>query len=484
MEDRRRAAPPDARIANEPGGQKMRRSALLAAVVLPAAASILACASILGIEDGIPEPQNANNTIAICSADSGIQVDTSQLFVALDIGDDVHGCTAQTPCKTIGAAVSAALAQPSQYHLIYVSTVSTKAPDASTALAYNESITPPAGIEIQGGWFARGQNPTVQWQQVCNATDDTQTANIVGTDSATVHAENLNGLAILTKVVLRTKDANPGESVYGIFAGPTAKIALNSVHVVVGNGGDGLAGATGADGNPGSGTCTNPGNGAPGADGDAGSPAPPTVFNATGAVTANGTAGGDGAFGSNGLVGPDGGCVQCVTCAVGSCNNNADTRCGSGGAAGCAGAGGGGGGPGQSGGSSIGIFAWGSLVTINGGVVHSGNGGSGGAGGPGGKGGPGSGGGAGMQTTSCSTACLDLGVSCSTSATGKGSAGGSGATGGTGGSGGTGASGAGGDSVAIVSGLDASVLTDAGDPVDIAAGAPGDPGGTSAARFP
>ncbi|MGH7280936.1 MAG: hypothetical protein ACRELY_05380 [Polyangiaceae bacterium] len=436
----------------------------------------------MGIQDGIREPADDDGSINICSADSGIQADPSQLFVAAEIGDDSAGCTEQTPCRTIGAAIATAEGH-SEFHLIYVASINPK--NNKGVGVYPESITPPAGMEIQGGWYARGSNPTVQWQQVCDATIEDQTANISGTDSAAIHAENLNGSTTLTKVVVKTKSPAPGESVYGIFAGASAKIVLNQVRLDVGNAGDGNTGTTGTDGDPGSSTCMIPGTGAPGADGKGGAPAPLAVFNATGAVSANGTSGEDGDFGSNGLVGPDGGCANCVTCVVGSsCGNPAAKQCGSGGMAGCAGTGGTGGGAGQSGGSSIGIFAWGSLVSVNGGIVHSGKGGSGGLGGLGGKGGIGSNGGEGMQSSTCDTSCLNLGISCGSTGTGKGSAGGPGTPGGRGGNGGTGAIGAGGDSVAIVSGLDASILTDAGDPVDIAAGAAGDPGGLSGARFP
>ena len=452
----------------------MRRSALLAAVVLPAAASIAACASILGIEDGILEGNAGEGGVVICESDSGVQVDVSQVFVSDALGDDSQGCgTDQVPCKTIGAGLRALSNAPGA-HLVYVANGT-----------YNESIQLMPGVEIQGGWHARGAKGNVVWAQVCASNNEDQFANLAGSDSTTVNAENINGSATLTNIVVKTKAPGPGETVYGIRANAGTNLTLNHVLVDIGNGGDGADGKPGEPGSAGSGTCPNPSGGADGPPGDAGAGAPAIVLNATGAVAAPATAGADGTPGQNGMSGPDGGCVSCVSCSTGNCEGVIGQSCGSPGAAGCAGTGGGGGTPGQSGGSSIAIFAWGGAVIVNGGIVHAGPGGRGGAGGPGGTGGTGSAGAIGSNGADCVTTCMVAGVCIGNGATNHGTGGAAGTTGGKGGNGGNGGGGSGGDSFAIVSGLDASVLSDA----DIAPGPAGAPGaggapGTSAARFP
>lgn len=438
----------------------MKRSALLAAgvVLIGAAGSVIACASLLGIEDGTLDDGGEEAGIQICSVDSGVQVDSSQLFVAHDFGDDSAGCTQQTPCKTIGAAINAANGHP-EFHLIYVSSV-TQRNDDGTPMVYKESLNLPPGVEIQGGWFARGRNPSVQWQQVCDATNESQTANIQGVDGTTVHAENLNGSITLTKLVIRTKPAAPGENVYGIFAGPTANVTLNDVILDIGQGGDGISGDSGDNGDPGVGTCTTTGNGSTPEAGAAGNAATAVTYGPTGGVGLPATPGGDGNAGSNGTPGSDGGCVNCVVCTfLTNCGGSDGTSCGTPGLAGCAGSRGNGGLPGQSGGSAIGVYAWGGAVTVNGGSVKMGNGGNGGNGGPGGQGGSGSDGTMGGDGPTCNTGCNN---GCSSAPDkGMGSGGAAGGKGGNGSNGGQGGGGAGGDSFAFFAGIDASIESDA-----------------------
>ena len=432
----------------------MKRTAIFAAFGLASASA--ACASILGIEAGSFDPAlegDGEGGVVVCESDSRVAVDTSQVFVSSGSGADVSGCgTDQSPCKSISAGI-AALANTRGAHLIYVSEG-----------AYTESIHVPKGVEIQGGWHTRGTNPSRQWVQVCDDSlnDPTQVANIVGADNITIHAEDIQGSATLTNLFIKSRAPKPGESVFGIFASESTTLTLKQVSVVLGNGGDGMSGSGGADGGPGSGTCP-PSDGTPGAPGAAGSNAPVTAFGPTGALPGTATAGGEGNPGRNGSPGQDGGCENCLNCpTAGACRTPDGTSCGTPGTAGCGGAAGGPGSAGQSGGSTIGIFAWGGALVINGGTVQSGNGGNGGGGGNGGHGGIGASGEMGEPGTACATTCVSLALCVGNGFMDAGSAGAAGGSGGTGGPGGVGGSGAGGDSFAIYSGIDASVVVDGG----------------------
>jgi hypothetical protein len=465
----------------------MKRWTLLALIGVVSTSA--ACAAILGIEDGILDTSLQSEAgVVICESDSGLQVDTSQVFVSAgsDADDSVCGDD-QSPCKSITAGI-AALAKTRGAHLIYVS-------DGT----YNESIrfpnlaAFPNGLEIQGGWHTRGTNPSRQWVQVCagSLTDPTQIANIVGVENVTVHAEDIGGSATLTNLLIKSRAPKPGESVFGIFASNSTRLTLNQVIVALGNGGDGAGGITGNEAGVAPVTCP-PADGADGSAGEPGGGAPATTFGLTGASTGVATSGSPGTAGHNGEPGLDGGCIACVSCPVGSilssCGAAAGSSCGARGIPGCGGLAGEPGGPGQSGGSTIGIFAWGGAVIVNGGSIQSGVGGKGGSGGSGGAGGAGSPGESGADGGACPTTCTSAAVCLGNGNIGEGIGGGRGGTGGLGGPGGVGGGGAGGDSYAIYSGIDASVLVDGG--ATVKAGLGGDQGGNGAAagfskdRFP
>lgn len=457
----------------------MRRAVLLGAAVL--AVGSAACATILGIEDGILDTDGGGDAgPVVCTADSGLSVDGNQLFVWADKGDDSGGCAVNAPCKTIGAAL-AQLSGGVQTgaHIIYVS---------ASATPYAETLHLAPGVEIQGGWLAKGTSGSVTWRSVCAPTsfDDAkiQFPNVTGANGKIVDATNFNNSATLTNLYLGPHTPANGETVYGIFAtGDTTQLTLTNVWVDPGAGGAGKAGDPGANGDDGVGTCP-PSDGGSGSPGDAGDPAPPTVYNPTGASAGPPTAGIDGTGGNSGANGVDGGCVSCQKCA-GGCQS-AGFSCGPGGLAGCAGGGGKGGGAGQTGGSSIGIFTWGSPITMNGGGIRAGNGGAGGAGGPGGPGGGGIDGTKGSVGATCNTACAAI-VVCGTSQPAAGSSGSDGTAGGAGGPGGAGGGGGGGDSFGIYDGADAAITLGQGVGVTFGTGGQGQggaPNGNAKDRAP
>ncbi len=430
----------------------MKRRAIFAAIGVASVSA--ACASILGIEDGVLDTTlGADAGPQICLSDSGVQPDQNQVFVAT-IGLDNSSCgSLESPCKTIGQAITT-LPKTRGANIIYVA-------DG----LYPETVTLPANVEIQGGWHVRSDGQlNLVWSQICPdaLTSQDSLPNIVGTENITIHAATAN--AKLSHVVVKTKTAGPGESLYGIFAsGSTTTVTLNGVIVVVNPAGDGISGKPGAPGALGDAGACPEGTGTTPALGAAGAGAAIGAFGPTGVSLENAGGGASGARGENGVAGDAGSCVTCYDCQVeiGACNQQAGS-CGAVGHSGCGGFGGGGGEPGSSGGSAIGIYAWGGAVIDLGGEVDVGNGGAGGAGGPGGNGGEGGVGSMGDAGPTCSTACSSLVVCTSTVASMGAGPGGIGSRGGFGATGGMGGGGAGGYSYAIVAGLDASVFVDGG----------------------
>jgi hypothetical protein len=415
-----------------------------------------ACASILGIEGGVFDPalgvDGGDSGPPTCIADGGGHPDTSiGIFVAKG-GTDNGSCGSEDhPCLTIGYALGIA-SGTTAITTVYVATG-----------IYNETVALKPGITIEGGWVDVGG----VWDRVCSVSDPAQAAVITGSSEITIQAEDLNalkpGAATLRFLNIDAKTPDPGKSLYGIYAGGVTELLLDNVILNIGDAGDGKDGDAGMAGvSPPNGDCT-PGNGvSPEAGGAPGGPADPPILTDGGIITQTGDPGTPGSAGNNGPLGAAGGCVGCKNCvAVTNCNTTATPSCGTEGNAGCAGGAGSGGFPGQSGGSSIGIFAWGPkvVVTVIGGKIATGFGGRGGAGGPAGAGGIGSLGFAGDAGPSCLVSCSTACLGTNTSGAGTG---GEGSKGGNGSSGGLGGGGAGGDSFAIVLGADASVLVDGG----------------------
>ncbi|HEX7664810.1 MAG TPA: hypothetical protein VF407_09875 [Polyangiaceae bacterium] len=427
-----------------------------------------ACASILGIEDGKLDPNAVDGGIQICTADSGVQVDTSKgVFVSVEVGEDSDSCGADfAPCKTIKTALTALTSGKS---IIYLAT------SRHTENTYNESVTLPSNVELQGGWTILGSpSGGYQWQQVCQDQlgNREQIANIIGTDNFTVRAQT--GSVALTNLYIGSRAAKPGESMIGILAsGQDTSVTLTHVLVDTAQGGNGAIGTTGDTGDdaPDGSACAF-GNGMTPDPGDAGTAAGPTTYSDDGVHPAQATGGAAGQTGGNGTrpEDADAGCFSYVNCGLGSigCSSASTSACGVTGSAGCGGSAGAGGGPGQSGGSSVGVFAadGATIVVALGGItVH--GGGKGGNGGPGGAGGKGALGASGKNGDAVHRTCGDCNVPEVTESP-KGTAGTQGASGSAGG---TGGGGAGGDSFAFVN-LDASISYDA----SIDHGKPGDPG--------
>jgi hypothetical protein len=318
---------------------------------------------------------------------------------------------------------------------------------------------------------------------------------IQGTTATTIH-EAFTGSGTLRDLKVVSKSpADPGESLYGIFAsGASTTLTLDQVVVDVAGGGAGGAGAPGAfAANTVDAGCTS-GNGSNGGAGAPGGGAASGTLDASGYVA---TSGGDAGAGQTGQNGSGGGTGTCANCdfASGTCQTTCTIvvkqLCASNGQSGCAGGFGGGGSGGTGGGASIAVTAWDAHVTIFGGLYTAANGGNGGVGGAGGDGGAGAPGATGANAT-----CVDYGTpgcvlnNCSgtlngTSALNGGTAGG---VGGSGGPGGQGGGGSGGVSYAIVQG-GAGAVTLNGNPKlahgDGGTGAAvGGANGTSSDRFP
>lgn len=444
----------------------MRRAALTFAVVLAGGAA--ACASILGIEDGVLDTTDGDGGIQLCTADSGVAVDPSQLFVSAEVGADTPTCGAPSaPCKTIKAALEAV--SPA-IKTIYLAT------SRHSEVKYVESVALPPGIELQGGWSVRGSPQAgYDWQPICQdeLANPQQIANIIGTDGVTIRVAQ--GAVALTNLYLGSRPAEPGESLYGVMAnGADTVVTLTNVIVNTPHGGDGRDGDGGSPGADAPDASCEAGTGMTPEPGAGGDPAGAPSFQPDGVAVASATPGHPGGAGSNGAPSADAGCVSGASCAAGlGCSDTGLTACGTPGLSGCGGGGGSSGGAGQSAGSAVGIYvSGGARIVVNAGAItvdRGGNGGAGGVGGPGGKGSMGAKGDPSASIHNKCTACLS-----SPSVSAQGSSGTLGAPGSSGGQGGGGAAG---DSFAFIN-LDASISSDAevhfGSP-----GSAGQPGGAT-----
>jgi hypothetical protein len=435
----------------------LRRIAVVSSIVL-APLAILACASILGIQDGklLPDasPEGAaqdviqskdvlviDGNFAMCDGEA-MRTLQPGVFVDANKGTDDGVCgTISAPCKTITFALGKT---DTNHKFVYV------APGS-----YTESITLKSDVTVQGGWVIDDGG----WTPVCATDKVTLNADQPG---AAITADNVQNAGVGYMTVSTFHDGVPGGSLYGVLA-VDSTLELVNVVIVSQNGGDGTQGDPGSAGGqncPGSG-----GNGGPGNPGMAGTGG----LSAQGYQPSNGAYGDPGNEGQMGQAGGMGACnSNCVSCTMmnifnfdvidteGGCAKlGGQMVCGDQGSSGCAGTGGNGGGPGLGGGASVAVYAWGggTVVTIRGGLLATALGGNGGDGGLGGTGGAPSAGSVGMSQP-CS---LDCDMSCMQTNTIYLEGGTAGAAGTKGGLGGFGGGGAGGPTYLIVKGGGAQV---------------------------
>jgi len=354
------------------------------------------------------------------------------------------GLSASSPCLTIGAGLASA---KGVHNIVYVS-----------AGRYTEKLTLVGGVTVQGGWTWQGGS---NWSFSCSPNPESLVVvQAPTTSNQTVVASSNNGMTgtLSTLTVLSKPAAQPGESLYGVYAtGMNTVLALTDVVVTVAAGGAGAPGIAGATGSTPSGACTAADGhdagaatgGTPGAAGAAG------TFSSTGFTAHAGGMGGNGAAGDNGMAGGAGSTTQYSVCATASpCTNGQNNCVGGTGQNGCGGGGGSGGTGGAGGGSSVAVFAYQATVTITAGGYQAGNGGAGGAGGAAGPGASGTPGATGLTSDCPPSACSDAGamlcILLNTTFTAAGGL--AGGPGGSGSAGGQGGGGAGGNSYAIVTG--------------------------------
>ena len=434
--------------------------------LVAAGALAIACASVLGVEDGILDPAvlgadaslpdgGADTAVPISEAggpdvvvlvDAGVDCPSEQAKESTGIFVSTSGVTTAScgsklqPCATLALGVGRAKAVPG-ITTVYVD---------SGSYAETLSLTGIGGLLIQGGWDDVGG----VWRRQCTPTR-ASSAKIVGQGGIGVSATGMVGLTTLDTLSIEVglTGAVPSQSLYGVLAsGATSWVKLVDVGIAVGNAGNGGAGAKGGGGANGA-NCTGTG-GAPGPGGGTAGPAGGGGFTANGYTAPAGGAGAGGGAGV-GTAGGGGTTVTCITsCTLAdggaACDQTtSDVRGqnGSGGCGGGPGAGGGGGGPG---GSSFAIYVWDGQVNLVRGAAAVGNAGTGGAGGGGGAGGAGVAGSAGADAPPCPTQCLlGAGPACATANASTPTGGNGGAKGGLGGAGGGGGGASGGYAYAI-----------------------------------
>jgi len=363
------------------------------------------------------------------------------VFVAPGGAGGACGSESQ-PCGTIAEALTVIGMSSGTKTIIYLANGT-----------YTEQVTLVPGITIQGGWLDSGGS----WTHLCTATP--QTGAVIQAPAGAISTVNANfaaaGTSTLDTLTIQSlPSASPGQSLYGVMAtGGTTTLVLNDVDINVAAAGGGPPGGVGSAGTPGaSGACTTQQDGANGPPGAAGPGAPPGLFLASGYSPANGTGGKtNGGNGDNGGPPAPPACTTVTSCdddGNGNCVSTNPSCCNTSGSCGNGGAGGGPGGPGQGGGSSVGVYTWGAVVTITGAAITTGTGGNGGPGGPGGPGGSGAQGplgAAGKYAASCHQHCIGSVCACiGNTPLATCEPAGLGSTGGTGGTGGGGGGGAGG----------------------------------------
>jgi hypothetical protein len=364
------------------------------------------------------------------------------VFVAPGGGTGACGSESQ-PCATIAGGLAAIASSQGTKSVVYLANGT-----------YTETVTLPAGIIIQGGWLDTGGT----WTHQCVANPQSGAVIQAPANADRTIVASYNGSATLdTLTIQNIATAAAGQSLYGVFAtGTTTQLLLKNVDIQVAGGGSGNNGVQGTSGAGGAASCAPTSDGAKGAPGTAGSGAAAGTYSASGYSPNTGGTGTAGASGDNGTAGSPGSCESVMSCGddgLGNCVTSSTMNCGIIGGTGCPGGGSGPGTPGSGGGSSIGVFDWGAVVTIAGSTIAPGSGGNGGQGGAGGT--PGSGsqgptGTAGKYATSCHVGPTNCALTCTCHCIGPalttGGAGGAGSFGGNGGTGGTGGGGSAGDS--------------------------------------
>ena len=368
---------------------------------------------------------------------------TAGVFVAPGGSGGACGSESQ-PCGTIAEALAVIAMSSGSKSIIYLANGT-----------YTEQVALVPGITIQGGWLDSGGS----WTHLCTATP--QTGAMIQAPSGTTSTVNANfssaGTSTLDTLTIQSiPTAAPGQSLYGVMAiGGTTTLVLNDVDINVAAAGAGPGGGVGSTGTPGSsGACATPQDGANGPSGSPGAGALAGTFTASGYTPSNGASGKSaGGNGDNGGPPPPALCTTVSSCddnGSGACESTNPQCCNTAGSCGNGGGGGGVGGPGQGGGSSIGVYTWGAIVTITGAAITTGAGGTGGPGGAGGPGGPGAqgpAGAAGKYASACHVHCIGSTCVClGNTPLATCEPAGVGSTGGTGGTGGAGGGGAGGDS--------------------------------------
>jgi hypothetical protein len=433
-----------------------RRRLLVLGLALSTA---FACADIFGFHDlTLSDASVADAGVDAPSACSERTVDDAQgVFVTVNGADSSTCGSRDTPCMTIQTGINQAklLARS----IVYIARGT-----------YTESIQLAAGLTLEGGW----DTASTTWIPTCDTTEVSAVkitmpdATHVAVTADFVGTADLHLLSVIGKA-----GAQPGESIYGVFA-TNATLTLDTISVVVGSAGAGTQGAIGDAGAQG-GTDCDAGDAAAAANpGNSGEGAPEGLFGSSGyTATAGGPGSGDGGVGTPGACVITSACITtCFTC-TSTCVNALS---------GCGGAPGLGGGGGNGGGASVAVYGWNASIQIIGGSFQSGNGGNGGNGGAGGQGGPGGAGS--VKNAGCYSFCNDAGCASVGDTDPQ-----VGATGGNGASGGQGGGGAGGASYALFNGGDAGTIMLSGSPT-IAFGDAGQGGtvngslGTAAAQGP
>jgi hypothetical protein len=371
--------------------------------------------------------------------------ETYAFYVSVHDGTDSSSCgrTVETPCKSIGQGIQNARAVGAT--IVNVANGS-----------YAEQLTFEQGVTVVGGW----NEDSFKWARAAPPANAVVVVTAPDTDTKTVVADSVTGPATLCTLTIESKSkADPGETLYGVFATGDTVLTLRDVNVSVSSGGDGKPGKEGKAGDRGASGGCDAGTGAMGSPAVAGRSTAGT-FTDAGYEPGNGTTG---AMGNAGSAGKGGGLGECLTCVTGCtlvCGQTGSySSCGGAGVSGCAGSGGDPGTGGGGGGSSVGVFVRGATVQVQGSRLQVGNGGNGGRGGAGGDGGAGGPGVRGNPAPSCDTACVSTGTaSWSTGMPEVPEGGTPGEPGGSGSSGGAGGGGAGGYACPIVT-VGAPVLT-------------------------
>jgi hypothetical protein len=398
---------------------------------------------------------SASATSAADAAAGAIAIDDSNDMHVSPGGADTPACgSSDAPCKTIQHGIDRARSVHVRVRV--------------AAGEYEEALHLLAGTDVEG---AGASDVIVRSPARANAV-------VVATD--------LGGAATLAGLTLRAHDARGGASSYGVMVrGVTSTLHLRDVVVEAGRGGDGAHGEDGLHADRERAQWTDTWR--DGKDGDPGAAGGAGRFGPTGYVALSA---GDGSRGDDGERGTSGGGGSCESCEVSyqSCSGPSLTSrqhgcttahekrgraCGEDGTAGDGGRGGSEGLGGAGGGSSVALYAWDAVVSIDGGSLTSADGGAGGTGGGGGAGDEGRRGEPG-PSRSCSTG------------SGNGAGGSAGGRGGQGGRGGRGGGGAGGPSLAIYEGGASHVIVNATRLAHGAGGkgAQGAPAGSAADRAP